>query len=95
LEYRPIAYHFQSGETVLVKVTNQLGIVESRTRGYWKANEYDVIIPPGNGRMRVREENLEKVPRENWITHLESLSGIVEIPVYGRPPAHTLPPKKS
>lgn len=99
MEHRPIAFRFQSGETVLVTISNELGLVESRTRGYWKANEYDVIIPPGNGRMRVREENLEKVPKEKWIRSLESMAGIDKIPaltkdVTHRPPQTPLPPKK-
>jgi hypothetical protein len=92
MEHRPIAFRFQPGETVLVKVTNQLGLVESRTRGYWKANEYDVIIPPGNGRMRVREENLEKVPQKHWIHSLESLAGIERIPTINKDAA-VRPPK--
>lgn len=100
MEHRPIAFRFQPGETVLILVTNELGLVESRTRGYWKANEYDVIVPPGNGRMRVREENLSKVPREKWIRALESMAGIEKMPsmvkdAVHRPPALENPSGKA
>ena len=92
MEHRPIAFRFQPGETVLVLVTNELALMESRTRGYWKANEYDVIVPPGNGRMRVREENLAKVPREKWIRALESMAGIDKMPSMIKDAVHRSPP---
>ncbi len=91
MEHRPIAFRFQPGETVLIQITNELGLVESRTRGYWKANEYDVIVPPGNGRMRVREENLGKVPREKWIRALESMAGIEKMPSMVKDAVHRSP----
>jgi len=82
MEHRPIAFRYQVGETVLVTITNQIGLVESRTRGYWKANEYDVIIPPENGRMRVREENLHSVPNEYVLTRLPTMAGLSAPPKF-------------
>lgn len=82
MEHRPIAFQYQIGETVLVTITNQIGLVESRTRGYWKANEYDVIIPPENGRMRVREENLSAVPAEYVLTRLPTMAGLSSPPKF-------------
>lgn len=82
MEHRPIAFRFQIGETVRVTITNQIGLVESRTRGYWKANEYDVIIPPENARMRVREENLGAVPKEAVLTRLPTMAGLEAPPLF-------------
>ncbi len=82
MEHRPIAFAFEIGETVLVTITNQIGLVESRTRGYWKANEYDVIIPPENARMRVREENLSHVPSEYILTRLPTMAGLEAPPKF-------------
>ncbi len=82
MEHRPIAFAYEIGETVLVTITNQIGLVESRTRGYWKANEYDVIIPPENARMRVREENLSHVPHEYVLTRLPTMAGLSSPPKF-------------
>ncbi len=82
MEHRPIAFGYDIGETVLVRITNQIGLVESRTRGYWKSNEYDVIIPPENGRMRVREENLSHVPDAYVLTRLPTMAGLEAPPKF-------------
>ena len=89
MEHRPIAFAYEIGETVLVTITNQIGLVESRTRGYWKANEYDVIIPPENGRMRVREENLSHVPNEYVLTRLPTMAGLSAPPKFLGIPGNT------